>query len=243
VQLPSPKELVAALGPAVRAKNIIITSFHPDEQQLFDHMGASARMDPVQGDYLGVVTQNALGSKLDWYLRRKVDYHATVDPSSGAIHATLRIALHNKAPSSGLPPYVVNGDNPLTAPAGDNRMYLSVYTPWAFTKATLNGKPLALQSQRELGRNVLSDYLDLLPGADANIEIELSGKLPSPRDYRLDIYHQPTIADDAVTATLTADGGDQVTSTAGWTRTSASTVAKTFNSIADTTLEATLTKR
>jgi len=226
----------------VRAKDIILSSFHPEEQQLFDRMGASARMDPVQGDYLGVVTQNALGSKLDWFLRRKVDYHVTVDPSTGVLRATVQISLHNKAPASGLPPYVVNGDNPLTAPAGDNRIYLSVYTPWDFSKATLNGQPLALQTQRELGRNVLSDYLDVPPGADATIEIELDGRMATRRDYRLDLYHQPTIASDQVTATLTAATGDRVDSAAGWDRTSAASVTKKFDSVADATLQATLAR-
>src|SRR4051812_6427470 len=36
IRLPSAKELFSALGPAIRHKDIVFASFHPDEQQLFD---------------------------------------------------------------------------------------------------------------------------------------------------------------------------------------------------------------
>ena len=225
-KLPSARELVSDLGPAVRHKDIIFSSFHAEEQHLFDRAGASARMEPVQGDYLGVVTQDATGGKLDWFTRRRIDYRVSIDPKSGQLNATLQIVLRNKAPSSGLPPYVVNGDNPLTAPAGDQRLYLSVYTPWTFTKATINGAPLGLQSERELGRTVLSDYLDVLPGAEVTIQIELAGRLSSGRDYRLDVYHQPTIASDQVTAALTEKRGSRLVPT--WERHFDSTADSTF---------------
>src|SRR5438874_13583386 len=38
-KLPSAHELISTLGPAVRHKDIIITSFHADEQRLFDETG------------------------------------------------------------------------------------------------------------------------------------------------------------------------------------------------------------
>ena len=101
--LPPPQQLVGALAPAAREKHIMLWSNRPKEQQLFEDIGAAGAVAPVEGDFLGLVTQNASGNKIDYFLRRSVDYQVELDPGSGRLRATATVTLSNDAPASGLP--------------------------------------------------------------------------------------------------------------------------------------------
>ena len=211
---PNLVQLAGAVGPMVAEKHIQLASVHPPEQRAFAELGADGAMGPVEGDFLGVVTQNYGGNKLDWFLRRSVAYDARVDPGSGELRANLRVTLRNLVPSSGLPAhYLANAAQP-PLPPGTNKLYLSIYTPWSFSMARLDGKPLSLQSQRELGRRVYSTYITLPPGGSSTVELELTGRLAG-EDYRLDLHRQPFLAPDEVSASLEVPAGWKVGRSSG----------------------------
>jgi hypothetical protein len=189
-------EAVATLAPAVRGRHLMVHAVRPDEQAAIAAVGLAGAMGPVRGDYLQVVTQNGGENKIDWYLRRAVTYRAEVDPATGAARATVSITLTNTAPATGVPPIVIGGDGS-PYPAGVNRLYLSVYSPLGFDGATLDGRPLPMQSERELARNVFSQFLSVGPGQRVRVVVHLVGTL-RPGPYRLDVGRQPTVAPDTL---------------------------------------------
>jgi hypothetical protein len=58
---------------------------------------------------------------------------------------------------------------------GTNRTILSLYSPYALKGATVDGKPLQLQAQRELGRNVWMAIIDIPQGGTSTVVVDLTG--------------------------------------------------------------------
>ena len=200
--LPGAGEIVKALGPAVRGKHLLVSAVDATEDAALARAGANGAMAPVRGDALSVITQNASGNKIDWFLRRQVQYRPRVDPTTGALSAQLAITLENDAPASGLPDYLIGNALPSMPPPGTNRLYLSVYTPWGLTGARINGVPATMESERELGRSVYSTYLDVAPRAKVVLELDLEGRYPRTGGYLLDLHSQPLVTPDRVTVSL-----------------------------------------
>ena len=229
--LPAPQQLLGTLAPAAHGKHILLWSNHAEEQRLFEDIGASGRIAPVEGDFLGLVTQNANGNKIDYFLRRSIDYQVELDPGSGRLQATATVTLTNDAPSSGLAQTVI-GNQVIEAQvaAGDNRLYLSLYTPWELVESRLDGAPIQLEAAEELGRRVYSTGVVVPSKGSVTLVIALSGRLGASEDsYRLDVYRQPTVVPDEVGATLEVGNGWRVTG--GGRR-----QLETFRLAADTTI-------
>jgi len=193
--------LAKGLQPMVDQKHLMISAGAAAEEPVFARLGLTGAMVPVRGDSLAVVVQNAGANKIDWFLRRKVDYQAMVDPASGHLTAKATIQLTNQAPASGLPLYIIG--NALGLPAGTNRMYVSVYSPLLLQTATIDGRPLLLETDSEQGRRVYSAFVDVPSGATRTLKIDLSGAVLTDRPYRLDLHRQPSAAPDEVTVSLT----------------------------------------
>jgi hypothetical protein len=236
--LPAPQQVLGTLAPAAGEKHILLWSKHPEEQRLFEDIGASGRIAPVEGDFLGLVTQNANGNKIDYFLRRSVDYQVQLDPGSGRLRVTATVTLSNDAPASGLPPTVI-GNQVIEAQvgAGDNRLYLSFYTPWELLESRLDGAPIQLDGADELGRRVYSTGIVVPSKGTVTLVLELSGRLGAGvDDYRLDVYRQPTVAPDEISSTLVVGDGWRVPG--GGRR-----HAETVNLATDTTIEVPVRRR
>jgi hypothetical protein len=84
-------------------------SEHADDQIVFDHLGASGDVRRAAGatDVLSVVSENAIGNKADWYLRRDIRYRVALDPLGGRATTALGVTFRNDAPEVGLPDYVI----------------------------------------------------------------------------------------------------------------------------------------
>jgi hypothetical protein len=206
-QLPPVPQLMASFGPAVRDKHLLFWSNRPDEQELFVDLGAAGEMAPPDSDFMGLVTQNAGGNKIDYFLRREVDYRAELDPSSGRLRARATVTLHNDAPPAGLSFSLIGNELIPALPNGTNKLYLSFYTPWDLVGAKVDGTPVALEEATELGRQVYSTAVVIPPKSTATVELTLAGRLPDADDYHLDVYRQPVVAPDEVSATLVVPSG------------------------------------
>ena len=218
--LPSPKEIGAALGPLVEQGRLLFTVFDPAEKQYLAGLGTVGAFLPTDitapamagestdDDWLSVRTSNAGGNKIDVFLHRDVTYDVTIDPVTGERHATATIVLRNDAPPSGLPKYVIaNSDG---QPEGTNLLYLGVFTASSLTAARLDREPLAMESQREFGGNVYSARIDILPGSTRTVVLDLDGDQPGST-YQLIVPHQPTANDDQLhvrVSTGTGPGAD-----------------------------------
>ncbi|MEX2660198.1 MAG: hypothetical protein WD232_10915, partial [Acidimicrobiales bacterium] len=140
-----------------------------------------------------------------------------LDPATGRAEATLDIELENASPSSGLPAYVIGPYLPMSRPteAGDNRLFLSIYTRWEMTGATLGSEPLLLESAEELDRRVYSALLDIPAGTTAEVRVTLRGRYAGAPGYQLDVLRQPTVRPDEMTMSVTLEGGARITETTG----------------------------
>lgn len=137
---------------------------------------------PRTGPLLSVVTQDAGGSKLDYYVQRDVSYVATARHfgATGRLEesATVTITLTSKAPASGLPRYVTyRADLPdgRVDPPGQQLSLIGVYLgPGArFTDALLDGRPAGLAQGTEKGLTVISGSLTLDPGQSRTLVLHV----------------------------------------------------------------------
>lgn len=157
---------------------------------------------------LGVITQNLAGGKLDYYLRRSIRYEGRVEDDhvlrgSDLLeeHAYVTVTLTSTAPARGLPPYVTKrADLPdgTRAPAGQNRLWVSVYlgADAGADEALLDGRRIAMTSEREAGLRVLSTVLTLDPGQSRTLR--LSVYQPLHRGEPLLYVQQPLVHPDSV---------------------------------------------
>jgi hypothetical protein len=229
--LPGPRDLGAVLGPVVATGHLQLYALDDEAPAFLDELGISGRYPAVDGDFVGVTTSNAAGSKIDLFLRRSLQYDASWDPSTGALSATATITLTNEAPSSGLPSYVIGnalggrlGEEKL--PDGWNNTFVTLYTPWDVEAATLDGEPLPLERIDELGRHALSTFVPIGPGESRTITVSLTGSLAAPR-YVLDLAPQPQVKPETAEVRVHLAGGGGVTAT-GPVRASGSTVRGSF---------------
>jgi hypothetical protein len=198
-----------ALQPMVAQKHLMASAGAASEDPAFARAGITGEMRPLLGDSLAVVSFNANPNKIDWFLRRKIDYHVVHDPVSGALQATAAITLTNGAPAQGLPKYILGNNSGL--PAGTNHTSVAFYSPLLLTGATLDGAPLLVDAQAELGRTVYSAVVDIPPGGSRTVVLDLVGATARGQGYRLDIHRQPSAAADDLTVRLEQRGGGSFT--------------------------------
>ena len=189
-----PAALFPALARAAGRRHLQVASAHEGEQRALEAFPIAGALPAGPGPYLEVVTQNAGGNKLDYHLHRAVTYQR-VDATTVRVEVRLR----NDAPP-GLPPYVTGRlDLPSRrAPVpGQQREYVSVYLGEGagLAEATLDGRPVALESEVERGKPVFSAFVDLDPGRDAVLVLTVSEAPPGPPLVRT----PPLVRPDAVT--------------------------------------------
>ncbi|HEX2064357.1 MAG TPA: DUF4012 domain-containing protein, partial [Acidimicrobiales bacterium] len=236
--LPGPRALGSALGPSAEGKHLLLWSARPDEQRLFERLGVDGAVPPVVGDFLGVITQNAGGNKLDWFLRRSLRYETELDPGTGELTANLVVRLENSAPARNVPPGLVSREQLASPQPGENKVILSVYTPWNLEEADVDGLPLLVSSEEELGRNVFSAFLTVPAAGSLEVRVRLSGQMPAEGRYTLSLLHQPTIHPDQVSASLRLAPGWEVDTSSGLRRAESVHAAARFELDRDRTLSA-----
>ena len=164
-------------------------------------------MPPVHGDFLGVVTQNAEGNKIDWYLRRSINYRAVLNRATRPDHGG------SDTEAAQLEPYArpsadhhrPRAGGRATIP-GESELYVSVYSPWEEDGSSLNGVPLVMTDQQELGRFVYSAFVTVPAGATATIVLHLVGSWNPRERYDLGMYHQPLLFPDQVSTSVKVTG-------------------------------------
>ena len=72
----SPRKLLDALGKAVSERRIAVWSSSPADQKLLEETPLAHVVPDDPAPYAGVVINNLGGNKLDYYLKRKIEYAA-----------------------------------------------------------------------------------------------------------------------------------------------------------------------
>ena len=206
-KLPSLPTLANDLLPALRGGHLLLYSETPLAERFFEAVHVAGSMPPVHGDFVGVVTQNAEGNKIDWYLRRSINYRAVLNRTTDEITAVLTLKLHNSSPTAGLPPLIIDPEPGVAATIpGESELYVSVYSPWEADGSSLNGVPLVMTDQQELGRFVYSAFVTVPAGATATIVLDLVGSWNPKERYNLGMYNQPLLFPDQVSTSVKVTG-------------------------------------
>jgi hypothetical protein len=210
--LPGAARIGKVLGPMVKQGRLKVQTVDATGEQFLTRIHASGALPSVRGDFAGLVTQNASGNKIELFLHRGLTYEPVVDPATGTVRAVATITLRNDAPTSGLPDYVIAGSGANPTARGHYRGFVSFYTPLALQKATVDGQPAAFDTGTELGRNVISTFVDIDSGGTATIRLELAGPVKLPQvgagsRYRLTVWHQPTIEPDQLAVRVSGAAG------------------------------------
>lgn len=199
--IPGPRKAGEILSPIAEGRHVKATMFREGEQEFILELGADGALPPPpDSDGFLLVTQNAANNKIDTYLQRTIDYDAEVDPYTGTLEATAAITLRNNAPSDGLPASIIGSERGI--PPGTNLLYFNFYTPHRVTSAMLNGEDFLLEHQRELEWSVYTRFVEVPPGAEVTITLELRGQLERGLDYSLDIGRQPVPNPDMVSVDI-----------------------------------------
>lgn len=189
------RTLSSSLADAARRRNLQAWTADPDTQELIDDVGAAGGFPYPQEstDFFSVVNQNSSGNKIDWFLQRTTSYDLTFDPVLARVEGRIKIDLRNNAPAAGLPDYVIGSAGPRgtrTAP-GENRTWLSVYSPLELNGALLDGQPLSMEAEDELGFRVYSAFVTIPPQSSVSVELDVSGPVdPDGSNYRLHVRSQ-----------------------------------------------------
>jgi hypothetical protein len=160
--------LFDALGKAAGGGHLLLASSHESEQVVLAATPIGGAIPVVAAPYLHVGMNNVAGGKLDYYLRRTIDYRL-VRRDDGRGRATVTVRLTNDAPRRGLPLYVTQRLDPPDGkprPVGQNRVYLSVYAGLGASAetVTLDGEALRFEPLVERGHGVFSAYVTTDPG-------------------------------------------------------------------------------
>ncbi|HEY8524259.1 MAG TPA: DUF4012 domain-containing protein [Acidimicrobiales bacterium] len=206
--LPSPSDVSAHLDPVVDGGHIQIVPFDPTAYVMFEgyHLTGSlagGSSDPGE-EVVGVTTSNAGASKIDLFLERGLRYDLTWDPDQGQVTGTITALLHNTAPSSGLPNYVIG--NSLGLPLGTNRSYVSIYTRHDATAMRVDGQPVPTQSETEAQHNVYSTFVTIPPGGTVIVELDVAGTVEGDR-LQVDVAQQPLVWPEQAEVNVTVAGG------------------------------------
>jgi hypothetical protein len=94
-------------------------------------------------------------------------------------------------------------------------MYLSIYSPWEFTSATVDGASTGMEVERELGWNGYSRYLDIPAGEEVEVRLGFAGRLPDGEPYSLTLRSQPLALPDVVRVDARTTTGETLASTHG----------------------------
>lgn len=220
--LGGPARILGALGAPASDGHLAAWFTRPEEQALADRAAFASRVAPVTSDSVLIVNQNAGGNKLDYYFRRSSSYEVTLRPVDGQllVSASLRVDMENQAPAEGLPRYIIGPFDDRFEP-GVNRSYTSLYSPLNLVGATWEGETLALDVERELGRNVYSAFLDIPPRSTRTLDVDLEGVLtPLPGGwYELDVLRQPFLTTDPVSVKIEVAEGWRIAEAEGATLT------------------------
>ena len=210
-KLGKPAQVAKVLGKAAHQGHLILAFTRPAEQQLAVQLGVAGEMGAIRSDAIAVTTSNASANKLDYYLDRSIGYRVKLRPSddgsSAGATGELSVKLDNTAPDRGLPEGVI-GPFDARFVAGENRTFLSLYSPLSFRSAEVEGKPASVSPGVERGRNVYSRFVELASKSTETMTAKLDGRVKLDHGwYSLEIRHQPTLNTDRVQVSVDVPKG------------------------------------
>jgi len=209
--LPGISKLTETLGPLVAGGHLRLSVANDASEAFLDQIGLSGAwsVEPAS-DFLSVRSANSLTNKIDSFIHRDVDVATSIDPVTGQLVSTVTVTVHNDAPSSGLPTYLIGNKEDL--PPGTSRDLVTVHTPHRLTDVTIDGRPDGWATQTEFGAPVYTAVAQAPPGGSTTVEFRLVGRVDEG-PYRLQVIPQPMATPDRMSVEIRT--GDALATDAG----------------------------
>lgn len=170
--LPAPRKVLDALGRAAGEGRILLWSAIPADQKLLEETPLAHAVPNDAAPYAQVVINNLAGNKMDYYLKREIDYSA--DECRGETrNSTITVRLTNTATDKPLPDYVGGkvglifaADQALNVPNGTMITSVRVITTKGaqLVSVTANGKPTPATATTERGHPSIEVQVVVPPG-------------------------------------------------------------------------------
>jgi UDP-N-acetylmuramyl pentapeptide phosphotransferase/UDP-N-acetylglucosamine-1-phosphate transferase len=225
--LGKPARIARVLGGAAHEGHLILAFARPAEQKLAEDLGVSGRVAPARSDAIAVTSSNSGANKIDFYLRRNLNYRVQLDPDLDRRRALasgrMTVELDNTAPAEGLPRIVIGPYIADRFQAGENRAYVSLYSPLVLTGAAVNGRPVEPYQGVERGRNVYSLLASIPSRATQILTADFRGavRLRPGGWYEVDVGHQPMVQPDHVRVSIAVPEGWRIAEAPGLEQVSA----------------------
>lgn len=178
--IPSPHQLIDALGRAAGERRILIWSAIPAEQKLLEETPLAHVVPDDSAPYAQVVINNLAGNKMDYYLTREIEYAA--DGCDGDMrNSTITVRLTNTATDRALPDSVAGTPGlaetiPLKVPRGSMVSSVRVFTTKGSKLMSIssNGKRTSAIAHVENGRPSFEVQVAIPPGQSGELSFRLS---------------------------------------------------------------------
>lgn len=179
-RVPSPRLLLDALGRAVGERRIAVWSAAPREQALLEETPLAHIIPEDSAPYAGVVINNLGGNKLDYYLKRQIEY--TADGCDGQTrNSTVSIRLSSTAPGDSLPDYVAGAAGllpnlPIDIPRATmlTSVRLITTTDAKLVSVTANGQRIPAIRRTERGHPSFEVQVIIPPGQSGDLVFHLT---------------------------------------------------------------------
>ncbi len=179
----SPRRLLDALGRAVSERRIAVWSALPAEQDLLEETPLAHVVPDDSAPYAEVVIDNLGGNKMDYYLKREIEYVA--DGCEGETRmSTVTVRLTNTVPDAVIPTLPDNAAGtlgldpalPLTFPRGTmvSSVRLLATKDAQVVSLLSNGERGAFFEATERGRPVYEVQVAIPPGQSGELVFRLS---------------------------------------------------------------------
>jgi hypothetical protein len=176
----SPRQLLDALGKAVSERRIAVWSASPTDQALLEQTPLAHAIPDDAAPYAEVVINNLGGNKLDYYLKRRIEYAA--DACAGATrNSTVTIGLTSTAPDKSLPDYVASSAGllpqiPIAVPPGTmlTSVRLIATKGAKLVSALANGQRVPTFTGTERGHPTYEIQVAIPPGQSGELSFQLS---------------------------------------------------------------------
>jgi hypothetical protein len=214
-----PEAAVRSMADAASGGHLLLHAADPGVQSAFEAADIAGELGTPRGDFFGVFTSDASGTKVDYFVSRDVRYEVSLGAGgTGSAEASLR--FRNDAPADARPSYVL-GPYPGTGlGVGDHQSFLSVYchAGCEMARATEDGAPAGMEVHTELGFRSLSRYVRVDAQGSRTIGLSLRLRRIWVGDelggtYTLRLQGQPTIRPTTVTLVVRVPEGMRIVHT------------------------------
>jgi len=179
-QIQSPRKLLDALGRAASERRIAVWSAIPAEQEILEKTPLAHTVPDDTAPYAAVVLNNLAGNKMDYYLKREIEYVA--DSCKGDVrNSTVTVKLSNTAPNRPLPEEVsgtmgLAGGISVNAPPGTMVTSVRILATKGarLLSVTSNGKRTSAIAHIENGRPSFEVQVAIPPGQSGELSFRLS---------------------------------------------------------------------